>query len=241
MNEAENVLGSGERPAARIGQKRSAKLAPWRGPRAPLEKTKKLGHPRIRHIDKMLQESGPSVYIGRVVPGVFYIQGGTAPYYVGQDQLQVFPVGLTFNPDEPWRSYSDTFQSFAPLTYESSESGPASEAPSSGPDLSVAVQGPSGGEERDAIGKLRSENKQLLLRVELLEADLRKNVPYLQLYRFGAGAFSLSIVSLLAWLLTGIAIPFHPMFALATLPVGVVFMAMAWMTRKDDRHAERES
>jgi hypothetical protein len=85
----------------------------------------------------------------------------------------------------------------------------------------------------DELAKLRAENEQLSLKLELLKAELHKNIPSLQLYRFGAGAFSLSVISLLTWLFTGVAIPFHPIFATVIFPVGPIFMAMAWFTRKE--------
>jgi hypothetical protein len=237
VNQEEKALELEERSAAWTAPKRPVKPVPWGGRSAPRGRMKKVGLLRARQVDRLSSASGPSVHLVRAIPGA-YIQGVT--YYVG-DQLAAVPGVFTFGQDDPWPSSSDTLQSFAHPAYESSESGPAPELPSSEPDLPAIGQIPIGAEERDAIGKLQSENKQLLLRVELLQAELRKNVPYLQLYRFGAGAFSLSIISLLTWLFAGAAIPFHPMFALAALPVGVVFMVMAWMTRKDVRHAERQS
>jgi hypothetical protein len=86
--------------------------------------------------------------------------------------------------------------------------------------------------------RLTRLNKQLSTEIELLKAELRKNVPYLQLYRFGAGAVSLSIISLICWLVSGVSMPFHPAFAITTLPVGIAFMAMSWITRKNAGKSE---
>jgi hypothetical protein len=82
------------------------------------------------------------------------------------------------------------------------------------------------------VEKLMAENSALHTKIFLLQAELRKNVPYLQLYRFGAGAFTLSVLSLLIWLFAGIAIPFHPAFALAAIPTSIGFMLMAYLTKK---------
>ena len=82
------------------------------------------------------------------------------------------------------------------------------------------------------VEKLMAENSALHTKILLLQAELRKNVPYLQLYRFGAGAFTLSMLSLLIWLFSGIAIPFHPAFALAAIPTSIGFMLMAYLTKK---------
>jgi hypothetical protein len=86
--------------------------------------------------------------------------------------------------------------------------------------------------EREDVEKLKAENSLLHKKVLLLQAELRKNIPYLQLYRFGAGAFSLSVLSVLIWLFTGIAIPFHQAFALAAIPTSIGFMLMAYLTKK---------
>ncbi len=83
------------------------------------------------------------------------------------------------------------------------------------------------------IEKLTALNKELSKKVDLLKADLRQNAPHLQLYRFGAGAVTLSSISLLSWLISGVSIPFHPVFVITTFPMGIAFMAMAWLTRKN--------
>jgi hypothetical protein len=107
--------------------------------------------------------------------------------------------------------------------------GEAASAPSKSP---IKSEG-----DREVLD-LRLENEQLSRKIEFLRAELRKNVPSLKLYRLGAGTVSLSGISLLTWASAGISIPFHPMFAIASLPVGVVFMLMAWMTLKNDRSSE---
>jgi hypothetical protein len=250
VNQEERVFELEERSSVQTGQKRSVKAAPWGRHTPPIGKMRKRGLLRARYVDKVVLGSADSS--GFIVSGVAgsYVSVGTRYYvtthHVAQAKLRGISSRLTFNPDDVWLSHSeklgDTLQSIADPRYEPSELHSASEARSSETELLTGSQVPNvGEEEKDSIGKLRSENKQLSLKVEVLQAELRKNVPYLQLYRFGAGAFSLSVISLVAWLLTGVAIPFHPVFALTALPSGVAFMIMAWMIRKDARHVEHDS
>jgi len=74
---------------------------------------------------------------------------------------------------------------------------------------------------------------QLLKRIEFLEAQLRSNVPYLQMYKFGAGSLLVALVSLLVWLFTGTGAPFHPIFAAMVIPAAIGLMVMAFLVRRD--------
>lgn len=91
------------------------------------------------------------------------------------------------------------------------------------------------------IADLRAEREGLRTTIELLRAELRKNVPHLQLYRFGAGALSLSAFSLLSWWIVGISIPFHPIFATVTIPTALGFMCMAWIAKNTESGRSRVS
>ena len=74
---------------------------------------------------------------------------------------------------------------------------------------------------------------QLRDRVKFLEAQLRSNLPYLQMYKFGAGSLLVAIVSLLVWLFTGAGVPFHPVFAAMVVPAAIGLMVMAFLVRRD--------
>ena len=54
---------------------------------------------------------------------------------------------------------------------------------------------------------------------------------YLDLYALGAVCVFLSALSLGVWLITGIGIPFHPVFAAGVGPLGIVLIVMAFLIR----------
>jgi len=75
------------------------------------------------------------------------------------------------------------------------------------------------------------EVRQLKEEIKFLEAQLESQVPYLQLYRFGAGGLFVAIISIVVWLLTGTGIPFHPIFAAGVIPASVGVIVMAFLVR----------
>lgn len=85
------------------------------------------------------------------------------------------------------------------------------------------------------------EAQRLLERVKFLEAQLRSSLPYLQMYKFGAGSLLVAVISLLAWLLTGTGAPFHPVFAVMVIPVAIGLMVMAFLVRRDIPNSRSES
>jgi uncharacterized membrane protein (DUF485 family) len=74
---------------------------------------------------------------------------------------------------------------------------------------------------------------QLQARVRFLEAQLRADAPYLRLYKFGAISLGLAIVSLIGWAITGIGVPFHPVFAAMAIPVAIGVIVMAFHLRRE--------
>ena len=80
--------------------------------------------------------------------------------------------------------------------------------------------------------------RQLETKTRLLESELRRDRPYQRVYRLGAGSFLVALTSVLFWGFTGIAAPFHPVFALIVLPVSIALIVMAFMIRRDDKAQE---
>jgi hypothetical protein len=74
---------------------------------------------------------------------------------------------------------------------------------------------------------------QLQDRVKFLEAQLRSTLPYLQMYKFGAGSLLVAVISLLVWVVTGAGVPFHPVFAVMVIPAAIGLMVMAFLVRRD--------
>ena len=74
---------------------------------------------------------------------------------------------------------------------------------------------------------------QLQARIRFLEAQLRADLPYLQIYKFGGTSVLVAIVSLAAWAITGIGVPFHPVFAAMAVPVAIGVMVMAFFLRRE--------
>ena len=87
------------------------------------------------------------------------------------------------------------------------EAGPSSQQRQ--PDPNAALRwSPEGKFSSSALGVA-----QLQARVRFLEAHLQTHLPYLQLYKFGGVSLLVAAVSLIAWVITGIGVPFHPAFA----------------------------
>jgi hypothetical protein len=76
------------------------------------------------------------------------------------------------------------------------------------------------------------EVRKLQEKVKFLEMQLESDAPHLQLYRLGAGFVLMSVVSVVAWLLTGVGIPFHPLFAAIVTPAAAGVIAMAFLVRR---------
>jgi hypothetical protein len=72
---------------------------------------------------------------------------------------------------------------------------------------------------------------QLQARVRFLEAQLGTDRPYLQLYKLGGVSLLVAVISLIGWAITGIGVPFHPVFAAMVIPVAVGVLAMAFFLR----------
>ena len=79
----------------------------------------------------------------------------------------------------------------------------------------------------------RVEVQPLLDKIKFLEGQLRSTLPYLQMYKFGAGSLLVAIVSLIVWAFTGAGVPFHPVFAALVIPAAIGLMAMAFLVRRE--------
>lgn len=75
----------------------------------------------------------------------------------------------------------------------------------------------------------------LSMKVSLLQAELESRRPDLRLYRIGAGGLFGSLMSLLTWGLTGVAVPFQQTFAagFSVVCAGVIVMAF-WIRKTSD-------
>lgn len=80
----------------------------------------------------------------------------------------------------------------------------------------------------------KAEVQPLLDKIKSLEIQLRSNLPYLQMYKFGAGSLLVAIVSLIVWAFTGAGVPFHPVFAALVIPAAIGLMAMAFLVRREN-------
>jgi hypothetical protein len=72
-------------------------------------------------------------------------------------------------------------------------------------------------------------------KVRFLEAELRADRPYSQLYKLGAGGLFVAVISLVFWIITGIGAPFHPIFSAAVIPVSLGLIVMAFLIRHEKR------
>jgi hypothetical protein len=87
-----------------------------------------------------------------------------------------------------------------------------------------------------AGGAVRNQEvRRLEDKVKFLEAELRSDRSYLQLYRLGASGLLLAVVSLMVWAATGSGVPFHPIFAACVIPASLGVMAMAFLMRPDNK------
>jgi hypothetical protein len=68
-------------------------------------------------------------------------------------------------------------------------------------------------------------------KIRFLEMQLESHRPYLQLYRLGAASLFIAILSIVVWLITGIGIPFHPVFAGVVVVPAIGVMVMAFLIR----------
>ena len=84
---------------------------------------------------------------------------------------------------------------------------------------------------KHASHESKADPRKLEEKVRFLEAQLESQRPYLQLYRLGAGSLFIAVLSIVIWLITGIGIPFHPIFALGVIPVAIGVIVMAFMIR----------
>jgi hypothetical protein len=102
----------------------------------------------------------------------------------------------------------------------------------------LVVSGAESTEARSSAAVVTSadaEIRRLTERVRFLEAELRTDRPYLQLYRLGASSLLVSALSLMVWALTGIGIPFHPIFAGCVIPASLGVIAMAFLIRPREK------
>jgi len=72
---------------------------------------------------------------------------------------------------------------------------------------------------------------ELRAKIRFLESQLHADKPYSRLYNLGAGSLFAAVISLTFWALTGVGVPFHPIFAAATVPASVGLIIMAFLTR----------
>jgi hypothetical protein len=86
------------------------------------------------------------------------------------------------------------------------------------------------------LDELERLNAELHTKVRFLEMQLQADRPYAQLYKLGAGSLFVAVISLVFWGLTGIGAPFHPIFALAAVPVSVGLIGMAFLVRGAKGH-----
>lgn len=82
----------------------------------------------------------------------------------------------------------------------------------------------------------KADVQPLLDKIKFLEVELRSNLPYLQMYKFGAGSLLVAVVSLLVWAFTGTGVPFHPVFAAMVIPAAIGLMVMAFLVRREIPH-----
>lgn len=74
---------------------------------------------------------------------------------------------------------------------------------------------------------------QLQARIRFLETQLYADQPYLRLYRVGGLSLFAALISLLSWVVLGIGVPFHPIFAVMTIPVAIGIVIMAFAVRRE--------
>jgi hypothetical protein len=80
-----------------------------------------------------------------------------------------------------------------------------------------------------------AEKNRLEAKVRFLEAELRSDRPYSQLYKLGAGSLFVALISLVFWGLTGIGAPFHPIFAATVAPASIGIVVMAFLVRRNKK------
>jgi len=84
-------------------------------------------------------------------------------------------------------------------------------------------------EYRDRIAHLERE-------LQILRRQALMDKPHVYLYRLGAGLLFVSCLSLLMWYFTGVAVPFHPIFAGVTIPISIFIVVMAFFVRSIVAH-----
>ncbi len=79
--------------------------------------------------------------------------------------------------------------------------------------------------------RFQEERNQLETKSLLLEHQLHCDRPYLQVFRLGAASLLLAVLSLLVWFFTGVGVPFHPVFATATILAAMAAIVMAFLIK----------
>ena len=79
----------------------------------------------------------------------------------------------------------------------------------------------------------------LLDRIKVLEGQVKSNLPYAQMYKFGAGSLLIAVLSLIVWAFTGAGVPFHPVFAAMVIPAAIGLMIMAFLVRREALNAPK--
>ncbi len=91
-----------------------------------------------------------------------------------------------------------------------------------------------------AIESAESDKSKLEEKIRFLHHQLQSDKLHLQLYRYGAGGFLVSSLSLLVWVFTGVAAPFHPTFAALAIPVSIGVMAMGFLVRREEQKESKK-
>jgi len=83
----------------------------------------------------------------------------------------------------------------------------------------------------EKLNEAQKEIQRLTRTVETLRSSLRTNVPYLRVFRLGAGLFSSAMATFLILIWTGISMPLNPTIAAILIPISIVFMIMAYVLK----------
>jgi len=87
--------------------------------------------------------------------------------------------------------------------------------------------------------RFQEEMNQLDTKSRLLEHQLHCDRPYLQVFRLGAASLLLAVLSILVWFFTGVGVPFHPVFAAATIPAAMAVVVMAFLIKPKEQDASK--
>ncbi len=83
----------------------------------------------------------------------------------------------------------------------------------------------------EKLNEAQREIQRLTRTVETLRGSLRTNLPYLRVFRLGAGLFSSAMATFLILMWTGISMPLNPTIAAILIPISIVFMIMAYVLK----------